>query len=165
MARRRVLIDTDVLIYATQPDPPIEAVGLCGRARQMLGDLKEEKAELLVSVISVAEYLGGVPPRLRAAYEEALLGDFSVVPFDLNAVRQAARVQFERLPAGGRPVDIPRTVLKADIQILGCVLAQVPDQFVTADAAFLSLARPYFDRAADLPPLRPEQLDLGGLSS
>lgn len=163
MSHKRLFIDTDVLVYAMEQAPKPETESLVQRARQLVDDAVKEKEEILVSTITVAEYLGGIDPNLREAYADIIYGRFRLVPLGYTASRHAARVQFEAMRNGQVPdgYERSRVVLKADILILGCVMAESPNRFVTNDDRFLKMAARYFPDSVGLPEARNVQGEFG----
>ncbi len=125
-----IAIDTMTLIWGIRKDGPDEQQK---RAKFLFQKLEEEKAQVIVPAIVVAEYLVPVrqDERDRVA---ALLGEsFRVVPFDIRCTVLAAQIfgQFKKGKAsktvGGRDL------LKADAMIVASAKAAGASVFYTDD--------------------------------
>jgi predicted nucleic acid-binding protein len=101
------LVDTNVLIYATDPDSPFHAA-----ARHALTRLEQAGATLFISNQILREYYAvlsrptavGVPAQAQVVQNLAALARQYEVAEDTVAVRQALLTLVQTIPVGGRQI-------------------------------------------------------------
>lgn len=111
-----------------------------GRGAFLFTELNEDKAQIVLPAIVVAEYLGPIPPEQQSEVTAAISERFIVVPFDLRSAAISARLFEEgkaQLPPGKPGA---RRQLKADAMIIATAVAHGAREFYSEDEACLRLA-------------------------
>ncbi len=158
-ANRSVFVETQFLIWAIEQNPRPEDAEEWRKAWALYENWCENGDTIMISSITVAEFLAKIPDMRREEYLSELQSKFMIVPFDAYAAELAAGVQFKEW-GDYKQAYTSRDHLKADIFILGCVLAAQPSVFYTEDDTFCRLAKKYFRNAEPLPPPPPKQGEL-----
>ena len=154
MASNIACLDTNVLIYATQPPGTSE---LTDRAHQLFQDLTQIKMIIAIPSIVVAEFTYGMTGATLVAASNAL-SSIRVLPFDYAAVQRYQTVNsiLPPLTANGSK----RRGLKFDRMIIATALAVNADCFYTNDDDCLGAANKCRLKSFGLPPLSSLQIPL-----
>lgn len=148
-----VFVDTDFLIWCVQKESTKGQEEMVRKAEHALNEIIKNKDRIAVSSISVGEFLGGIPQELRGEYEREISNNFIIVPFDIVAARKSAIIHYDKFNASKKSHPGGRKVLKADIQILGCLLRLNPNIFYCNDKGLLKISIKYFNKTLPLPDL------------
>lgn len=137
---RAVAVDTMVLIWGIRAgsklDPPNKE--LRRRAKILLESLDEEKQEIIVPTIVVAELLTPVPHEKHIDFISELRRRFICPPFDLQCAALAAEFwQKHRRLAKGQ--QLKRSTLKADVLIVATASVAGARTFYSSDPRCRSL--------------------------
>ena len=160
-APRHVFVDTHFLIWGIERKRRAEDEERFTKACALYDACRERGDAFVVSAVTVAEFLAKIPSKERPEYLDQLVRNFLVVPVDGLAAEHAAEVQHREFD-GLKASYGSRRALKADVLILGCVLAFDPAMFYTEDKRFLSLARRHFPETHPYPEPPPKQGELFG---
>ncbi len=162
MSKNTIFVETHFLIWAVQGVCKPGQEAMLAKAKYALGLAKEKGTPLLVSTVSLAEFLGGIKPEVRPVYEQEVFKNFIVVAFDPMAARHAAEIQHEQMDTAKTDgYKNQRNVLKADMQILGCAKSNSPQFMYCEDVCFTALAKKSGINVVSMPEPPPEQLALG----
>ncbi len=127
------------------------------RARLLMKLLDEQKAQIVIPSVIIAELLAGIDPAKHARVMGEFHDRFFCPPFDVNACPLAARLwQFERgLPGiqiGLPPVErSERRILKSDILIVATAKMAGATMFYSHDEKCRRLATEAGMQARELP--------------
>ncbi len=148
-------IDTQILIFALRTKfKDDDQKQLAARSRELLKMLHDTSTPIVLSLISVGEYLVGVEERRRAMVGQELVERFRIAPYNLRAAVVAAGL----VPEAKKLVDGDRQLLMADCKIVGSIVTYPCKVFYTHDAKLRKLAEPVLN-VHGLPPQL--SLDLG----
>jgi len=123
------------------------------RSQWLMESLEQQKATVMISTVSLAEFLRGSSPHQQAEQAAFLQQAFVVMGFDMLSAIVAA----ELYPnvASMDDYEKRRTALKADIQIVATACAAKATVFYSHDAACRKLAKAGGIDARDLPDIAP----------
>lgn len=155
--KRVVAVDTMVLVWALQKSgTPEEHVAHAG---YLFKQLEDEKAEIVIPTVVVAEFIAPIKAEERGRVVGALNERFRIEPFDMRDVVTAA----ELWDAGksGRPMKQPnaRMALRADCLIVATAKNHGASVFYTEDDACFAMAAKVME-AKRLPTIAPSLFDL-----
>ena len=145
---RRILIDTNVLLFALSPLPGSDATGAKVRhalrqglnAKAFLERSRAEDAVLFVSSISVGEMLEGAREEDVQSVYSVVTSMFPTLPFD-NASAFVAAALARKLHRMDLQ-DIPdKSKLRNDLYIMATGIQNACSEFYTTDNALLKQAR------------------------
>jgi hypothetical protein len=123
-------IDTQILVFAhKQSFACEEQEQLSNRAKRLMKDLISENCRILISMITVGEYLAGVDETDRPRIGQELMERYLVAPYNLRAAIVASRLT----PMVKQLVNNDRQVLFADAKIVGSIAAFPCNVFYTHD--------------------------------
>ena len=150
-------IDTNILIYALQDPTKLKKAdrkqGERNRryAERLFRRLHSEKRRIMISVITVAEYLVKVPEAQHSDMIRAFEDEFTIAPFNRQAASFAARIVASTKESkkavrvtGGRPV------IMADTKIVASLIAADAREIFFGDAGAVKIAK-RFTKASSLP--------------
>jgi predicted nucleic acid-binding protein len=151
----KVALDTNILIYMFK-DPASEAsspeqADYQRRANVLLRDLEDERAELVVPSIVIAEYLCGISPQFHSRVIAEFQERFYVIPsFDLAASAKSAElwIAHRKLP---KSEQLDRSQLKVDILIIACASVANATRYYSHDPKCRAIAKLAGMTARDLP--------------
>ena len=156
---RSVFVETRFPVWAIEQNPRPEDAEKARQAQALYENWCENGSTIMISSITVAEFLAKIPDSCREEYLSEFQTNFMIVQFDAYAAELASGVQFNEWGDLKQEYH-SRDHLKADILILGCVLAAKPSVFYTEDDRFCRLAKKYFPNAESLPQPPPKQGNL-----
>ena len=155
-------LDTMTLIWGLTKDNPrrgnqrqANLAEMQVRSLILLDILNEEKQEIVIPTITVAELLVKVPLDKHESFISEIQSRFFCAPFDLRASAVAARlwVQHRELP---KAEQIARSVLKADIMIVATAKVAGVTRFFSHERKCRRLAEMVGLQAFDLPVHHPD---------
>lgn len=122
-----VCIDTHILIWGIQRFARSGQEEQKDRAHALLVQLEKEKAIIVVPSIVIGEFLFGLPIEQHPRFQDMISRRFVVVPYDLPAAMQFARIMREKKTADEIEVlmgaGATRAALKADAMIIATALS------------------------------------------
>lgn len=149
-----VAIDTNVLIWGVRRHGPADKLE---RARWLFEAFERDGATIVLSAISVSEYLTAIPTEDHGKVLVELQRLFDIRPFDAQCVSVAASL-FQHGKAGlSKGVAAARQTLRADAMIVATVLSSGASKFYSNDDGCRRLATRVGLVAEDLPAM-PEYL-------
>lgn len=163
----RACLDNNILIWGIRDVATEGQEEMIGRAKALLLDLVEERADIIVPSVVVSEFLTGIPNEQHAGTLKVLNKRFQLPPFDVRCAAVAAslwRSFAERNPSLRSLLNeqfpgTQRAKIKADIQIIATAIARNADVIYTHDGALAMVAEGLID-VRELPPARPTQPEL-----
>ena len=120
------------------------------RAQILIRNLERENATVVISTITVAEVLAGIPDQKHASVIEALRAKFEVVNYGLDAARLAAGL-FRKYKANKPQISGGRNILKNDLHIIASVYVFGARYFYSHDELARAIAQDVGLVARDLP--------------
>lgn len=134
-----IFIDTNLFIYATQDDKPQSVA-----AKQVLDRLQSEKnVRLGITMITLCELLIGIAPKDHQQFINDVEKNFIIANFNIEATKHTACVARDMYAKQKKNYQGERTALKADIKILGSILAYGANRLITEDKGLKELAKTY----------------------
>ncbi len=119
-----VTLDTHVLIWAVKNHCTPGQEPMLEKARKLLKYLHEQKEDVVLTAITVSEYLVGADDTTAATELQLLQQDFPILPFNTKAAKIAARLFRDREQTLGRAVQPgERTIILADTKIVATALS------------------------------------------
>jgi predicted nucleic acid-binding protein len=154
-----VFLDTMVLVWWVRKEASTGQSSMVTRARWLMDSLDAGGEEVMVSAVSVGEFLRGSQPQARSAQNIIIEETFIVRPFDNLAANIAADKFANAVDADG--YEDRKTVLKADLMILATAVASRADVIYSHDTNLRKLAEKCGVRAKDLPEVAPSLFQPG----
>ncbi len=155
--RRTAFIDTMILVWWIRQEASAGQEEMIKRAQWLMTNLEEEKTDIMVSTVTVAEFLRGSPKHQQQAQASIIEETFICMPFDKRSAYMAAE-HFEKIRSL-REYEKRKTVLKADQMIAATALANRADVLYSHDEPLRRLAGRMGLKAADLPDTPPSLFD------
>lgn len=121
------------------------------RARWLFNALEREKAQVVVSAVSVSEYLSPVDPKKHRGVLAAISGHFVIQPFDVRCTSLAASLWIDGKSTREMSMPDSRKCLRADCLIVACAKIAGVNRFYSGDAGCRKLAERIGLQALDLP--------------
>jgi len=164
---KRVCLDNHIMIWGIRGYSTQGQEGMVSRAQELLSELDEMDAEVLVPAVVVAEFLAGIPKPQHVGLLEVLNRRFQLPPFDVRTAAIAAelwREAAERNPQLKELVQeafpgTEKAKIKADMMILATALVRKADVLYTHDRQLKMVAEGRIE-VRELPPPRPKQAEL-----
>ena len=125
-------IDTQILIFAHKQvfvNKDQEQFGL--RANRLIKSLMDQNTRIVISMITIGEYLAGVAENDRPKIGQEMMERYLVAPYNLRACVLSAKLT----PMIKKLVDNDRQVLFADAKIVGSLAAYPCSVLYTYDLA------------------------------
>ncbi len=144
-----VVVDTNVLVWWVREVATPGQEDLIQRARWLFEAMATEDTELMITSITLAEFLAGAEPTQRSGLRREVETAFIVQPFDARAAERSAELRHL-----GRTLDHDdgrRPILKADVLIVASSRAGGAQRRSSHDAGLRSLAAKAGLDARDLP--------------
>jgi len=129
---KNVGIDTQILIFAHKEvfvDKDQEQFAL--RAKRLIKTLLDENSRIVISMITIGEYLAGEAEHDRPKIGQELMERYQVAPYNLRACLYSAKLT----PMIKKLVENDRQVLFADAKIVGSLAAYPCSVLYTYDLA------------------------------
>ncbi len=127
---RRVAIDTQILIYSLKQetgDPDEDDFTL--RSKELIRDLLKADSRIVMSMITLAEFLVKTPEPRRFQTAQQLGANYELVPFGIRAAVIASGL----VPFGKQLVSGDRDVIMADTKIIASIAAAGCQHIYTHD--------------------------------
>jgi predicted nucleic acid-binding protein len=160
-----IVLDTQILIWAVKREATPGQEPMIEKAARYLEHLDKCKDQMIIPSVVVSEFLANVPDERQAAVLKALENRFMVIPFDMLAAVEAARIWrinssgnvplVQQLKADG----FKNAKIKVDLQIIGTALARKAARITTHDEGLIKNAWGHLE-AGPMPDL-PTQPELG----
>lgn len=145
-----VALDTMILIWGIRRGGKPSQRQLEQRAKILLRQLEDDRAQIVVPSIVIAELLVPVLPANHGAFIIELQRRFLCPPFDVHAASLAA--QLWQLNHTAKPAErLGRRTLKADVQIVAAAKVAGATRFCSNDRKCRRLAEQLSLTALDLP--------------
>lgn len=120
-------IDTHMLIWGVQEVSRSTQSEMIVRAKALFAKLDKDKMKVVVPSIVIGEFLLGLPIEEQPAYQKLVSRRFVVVPYDLRAAIQFARIWHSKKTQGEieatKQNGLTRTELRADTMIVATAIA------------------------------------------
>ncbi len=145
-----VAIDTNVLILGVARREEQQHRELHDRARILFRTLEEQRVRVVISAVTVAEFLAGVPTANHSSLLGVLTKRFMCATLDVQAAAIAADIwqRHRKLPAQQQ---ISRQLLKADSLIIASLKSANAELIYSHDSRLRKLAGLVGMDARDLP--------------
>lgn len=143
-----VAIDTMILVWGIREDGTAEQRK---RVYWLFRKLDDEQAQIVVSSVSVSEYLIRVEPAKHAEAIAQISSRFIIQPFDARCVSLAAQLFVDGKAQREMGKDDARKSLRADTMIVACAKAAGVSALYTNDGGCRNLAKGIGLDAYDLP--------------
>ena len=114
---------------------------------------------MVVPSVVIGEFLVKVPVEKHQEVQAVLEKRFQIVPYDAVAAACAARIFQEHKNSGASRGNVPRDILKADIQILATAVTRKVVKLYTHDGDLAKLAEKYLP-VSQMPEGLAKQTDL-----
>lgn len=147
-----------VLIWWVRKDCTPGQEDMLERTRWLMNRLEEEGTDIMLSSVSLAEFLRGSSPDQAENQFRIIRENFLVQPFDAMAAQQVASA-FGQAISIGEYVE-RKTAMKADILIVGTALAHGADVIYSHDRGLRKLAGKAGLQAEDIPAFGNSLFDL-----
>ena len=141
-----ICVNNHLLIWGVRNEATKGQEDMVAKAVRYINFLDEQKDDILVPSVVLAEFLAGVPDERSAAVLAVMEKRFKIAPFDTPAAVIAARIWrkmklenpalLDELKQAGDS----RTKIKADIQIIATAVARKAAQIISHDAGLQKLA-------------------------
>jgi predicted nucleic acid-binding protein len=160
----RVCLDNHILIWGIRGVATSGQEGMIQRALDLLGDLEENDADILIPSVVASEFLAGVAKTQHTELLRVLNLRFQLPPFDVRSAAMAAEIWRDAAELNPNLREqirenfpgTERAKIKADIQIVATALVHRADILYTHDGVLRSIATGRID-VRELPPPRPVQ--------
>ncbi len=133
MARRKVCVDTQLLIWGVKGESSSNRIEMKKKAEHFIKSLIAENAKIVVPSVVLAEMMCNVPENERASVLNGITKNFQIQPFDTRTALIYAETYFKKKIAPGNAntesLDGNRKTIIADIMVVASAKA--------ADAAML----------------------------
>lgn len=164
---KRVCLDNHILIWGIRGMATPGQEEMVERAKDLLFEMDEMDAEILVPSVVVAEFLAGIPKTQHVGILEVLNRRFQLPPFDVRTAAIAAelwREAAERNPNLKEQIQdafpgTEKAKIKADMMILATALVRKADILYTHDGPLKKSAEGRIE-IRELPPAKPKQGNL-----
>ena len=149
-------IDTNILIYAEKSESQLRSISIRAERDQarifstyslrLLARLRDEGHPLLLSSVSLGEYLVPVKPALHAEVIREVAKLFTIVDYNQRAASLAARIVAET-PRTGRTMreNGGRPVVMADTKLIASLIAGGARTIYFNDRRAKNIAMPFTD--------------------
>lgn len=132
-------IDTGILIWGIRQHLQSGREDLVPRCKRLIQRISDEP--ILVSAVSLAEYLTGMPGELRGPQYDLINEHFVVRPFGAKAASIAASIYDKSLMEQAKTeTGLVAGYIKADLQILATAIAEGAHTIYADDGSFKTLA-------------------------
>ncbi len=146
-----ICVDNHLLIWGVRNEASPGQEAMISKAVRYINFVDEQKDDILVPSVVVAEFLAGIADERSAAVLAVLERRFRVAPFDTPAAVVAAKIWrkvksenaglLEELKDGGSS----RPKIKADIQIIATAVVRKADRIITHDTGLQKLAQGWIE--------------------
>ena len=150
-------IDTMVLIWWVRREATEGQEHMIQRADWLMAFLEEEKADVMVAAISVAEFLRGSSTDHRSRQKAIMEETFICQPFDAHVAEVAAGLSKRALTV--EDYQNRKAHLRADLQIVATAKASKATVLYSHDVGARKLAATCGIEARDLPTMPPNLFD------
>jgi len=142
-----------ILVWWVRKEASPGQANMIHRAQWLMESLERQDATVLISTVSLAEFLRGSSPRQQQEQAAFLQKAFVVKGFDILSALVAAELYPKA--AAVEDYEKKRTALKADIQIVDTAIAAKANVLYSHDSACRRLAQVGGIEARDLPEIAP----------
>lgn len=154
-----VALDTNVLLWAlpyglnprsSRKKPSQDVAEMQRRARILLADLEQQKAKIIVPLVSVSEFLVGIEQANHGNVVAEFQKRFFCPPFDIRATLASARLEqaHQNFPAEER---LQRKWVRPDAMIVASASVHGARVFYSHEAGVRRMADTLGMRGLDLP--------------
>jgi len=132
-------IDTGILIWGIRQHLQSGREDLIPRCKRLIESISDEP--ILVSAVSLAEFLTGMPGELQSPQIELINTHFVVRPFGAKAASVAANIYNKAaIKQATAETGLATGYIKADLQILATAIAEGAHTIYADDGSFKTLA-------------------------
>jgi hypothetical protein len=156
-------VDTMIMIWGLQKVKPRvttqDVAKLIERAGILFQNLKDQKEQIIVPTIVVAELLCPIDPKDHGDFVSEIQKRFFCPPFDLAACALSAKLWQFHKELADKEKHTSRPALKADVMIIATAKTAGASTFYSHEARCRKLAEHAGMKASDLPTHRENFLD------
>jgi predicted nucleic acid-binding protein len=139
-----VCFDTQIIIWGVKKQATPGQEDNIDKAKYLISTCEQQKINIMVPSVVVAEVLCALDPGLHNAFSELMHRRFIVPPFDTQAALHFARMWRNKK----QPKDesgISRAEMKADFMIIATALARRAECIYSQDIGLKKFAQDYID--------------------
>lgn len=147
-----ILIDTQILIWAVEKKCYSGHEELMKKAQLFLDDCYEKNHQIMISTVTLAEFLAKIPKEEQNQYLKIFSESFIIVPFDFNCSIKSSEIfqnDFNILKKSYKEKDLSRQhsriTLKDDIKIIASAIVYNPSVVISEDAEFKKITKQYIN--------------------
>jgi predicted nucleic acid-binding protein len=146
-----ICADNHLLIWGVRNVATTGQEVMIAKAVRYISFVDEQKDDILVPSVVLAEFLAGVPEERSAAVLAVMEKRFKIAPFDTPAAVIAARIWRKVKSENASLLDdlrqdgVSRIKIKADIQIIATAVARKADRIISHDAGLQKLAEGWIE--------------------
>lgn len=157
-----VCIDSQIIIWGIKKQSSAGQENLIIQAEYFFKWIDEQKHDVIIPSIVLAEIFAPEPAESRAKYLEYFNKNFIIVNFDTRTALKYAQIlhgRKEEIKQLMTQNDIPRQKMKADHLIVACAIVNNAKCIYSYDPGLKAFAQSFIE-VRDMPALPPQQTQL-----
>ncbi len=158
-----VCFDTQIIIWGVKKQATIGQENNIEKAKYLIKLCEQDKIDVIVPSVVVAEILCGLEPDSRNPFVELMHHRFIAPPFDTQAALQFAHIWRNKRQIQGE-IGISRAEMKADFMIIATAVVRGAECIYSEDVGLKKFAQDYID-VRPLPNIPPMQMSIEDIVS